>query len=1300
MTFLEEKVTRLTASLMTVQGFDERIESFQTQANLMEDRVSNLGRAVRRNARLVQSEDRESEGLLAELDRAGSLSNVNERLESVEDKASSTRRDVAQLKQKSQNLHSRNADVEANMKGMKESLESDMANMKIFLKLQFETFTKTIDNRLNQESQERLRRVEEIVAGVKDEFSGKFNQYKTNEAERGRLLLMNIKNEHEKFKHGFEADMDNAFKTKIGSLLQENEKSLLELKTEIGSTLHNFRDALHQEQNSQSNRFMELIHTENDKQSDKYDTMLEEQRVYFNEVVLNNDRKLQDFLKKHSTTVQGKIDASAEHFAARLKDYKHGTDENLKSAQTSTRRELEAMKQSNAEALQAYENQLLESANDHRLLSSSVATLGKEVGRKLKQVVSDAESARQKLGGQMKDNHGSVQRTMVESDSKMKLAVAEAMKQALKESSHGFQSEVKALHSTFSTLLEERSKANDRRLKSIEDSNEKSFESVRSKSARGDQSRDRKNRELFNELQERLDKLTDLQHHQRDELFEFAKNIEKGLENKMVELKTHVGGKVRLTEKNSAKRQENISANVKVELKKQIELSGSKYEDQLDQMKEKLSAEYSTFNRSVEERIHDLEQKMFSRALPEQADIIEQKSKAFVKEGLENLKKETAQDIAVKFDLAMERNAKGLVELREAMARWKEEASSQVDERWKEIERSKLRKYETELRDHGLDYDAGLKEAKGRYEQLKKDCDDQTRAFEEYQTKSYQALEEQERKHAKRLQSQKEQLDSQREQHDGELRNLQLEMDRYRKAHQEQFDRHREEHEGELRAVRTSLEREMDKHREAQQQELVSHRGKHDDNLRSVHAILKQNKLEQEDQRKDARRKDDRYATELKKIGQEPMGDHGIWVETFQEKQLELRTKIRDIATETREENARIYEQLNEIKKSCRKVQSGKELKIVLDRVASFEEICDSKFKGLDKAVNQLGKLITNLEAPKPETGTSMNANNTKHLVSGAHGNVGSSSALAAQMNSLRTTATSKINTMEVMLGKKIDDINLVVAVVRRECKNDVKAMKLELDRIASEERGGDGSSLLLTREQVENKMSSHRMGIEKNVSASIKHIVLKMKQDLKRESASVKADIAADLRQAEGKILQLVDTKVIAEVYKALKGKTVSTADVGDARVGSGRPPELSESVLVRGTRPAWDSRSKRQEDGDDARTKAVKSASESGEVYQKRKKSPKRAGARQSPVQAQNKMELGDELDTVLDEISRVAMIVNTTNAQFSELHKRLESNSSRRRVPKTKAPKGPKRKKRKGKEKRGNGLKNIDDSIPRWT
>ena len=273
------------------------------------------------------------------------------------------------------------------------------------------------------------------------------------------------------------------------------------------------------------------------------------------------------------------------------------------------------------------------------------------------------------------------------------------------------------------------------------------------------------------------------------------------------------------------------------------------------------------------------------------------------------------------------------------------------------------------------------------------------------------------------------------------------------------------------------------------------------------------------------------------------------------------------------------------------------------------------------------------------------------------------------------------------MLGKKIDDINLVVAVVRRECKNDVKAMKLELDRIASEERGGDGSSLLLTREQVENKMSSHRMGIEKNVSASIKHIVLKMKQDLKRESASVKADIAADLRQAEGKILQLVDTKVIAEVYKALKGKTVSTADVGDARVGSGRPPELSESVLVRGTRPAWDSRSKRQEDGDDARTKAVKSASES-------------AGARQSPVQAQNKMELGDELDTVLDEISRVAMIVNTTNAQFSELHKRLESNSSRRRVPKTKAPKGPKRKKRKGKEKRGNGLKNIDDSIPRWT
>ena len=108
MTFLEEKVTRLTASLLTVQGFDERIESFQTQMNLMEDKLLNINRTVRRNTRDINNNNNNGIGGLnttttanhnnnTTLNKSGTMMNrsiidhqvnqqqLNERLEIMED---------------------------------------------------------------------------------------------------------------------------------------------------------------------------------------------------------------------------------------------------------------------------------------------------------------------------------------------------------------------------------------------------------------------------------------------------------------------------------------------------------------------------------------------------------------------------------------------------------------------------------------------------------------------------------------------------------------------------------------------------------------------------------------------------------------------------------------------------------------------------------------------------------------------------------------------------------------------------------------------------------------------------------------------------------------------------------------------------------------------------------------------------------------------------------------------------------------------------------------------------------------
>merc|ERR1711964_469602 len=111
---------------------------------------------------------------------------------------------------------------------------------------------------------------------------------------------------------------------------------------------------------------------------------------------------------------------------------------------------------------------------------------------------------------------------------------------------------------------------------------------------------------------------------------------------------------------------------------------------------------------------------------------------------------------------------------------------------------------------------------------------------------------------------------------------------------------------------------------------------------------------------------------------------------------------------------------------------------------------------------------------------------------------------------------------------------------VRKECQNDIKGIQLDLDKIGLHNLKSIEKNAM-SRTMLENELSAHKMNVEKNVSVSIKHVVLKVKEDVKRENAVLKALISSDLQEVKGKLFRTMEKKVVEEVDTKVKQEMVN---------------------------------------------------------------------------------------------------------------------------------------------------------------
>ena len=181
MTFLEEKVTRLTASLLTVQGFDERIESFQTQMNLMEEKIMNVTRTVRRNTRDINNNDlgqgfggqasksmfgKSMLGKSSIVDNQVGKTQVSERLEIMEDMYAKMEKHIAGINNKLRGQDTLNEEMEKKFETMQKDMEEHLIRVEEQWELKFLTYKKE----LQRMAEENLRALKSAMSENKKEL--------------------------------------------------------------------------------------------------------------------------------------------------------------------------------------------------------------------------------------------------------------------------------------------------------------------------------------------------------------------------------------------------------------------------------------------------------------------------------------------------------------------------------------------------------------------------------------------------------------------------------------------------------------------------------------------------------------------------------------------------------------------------------------------------------------------------------------------------------------------------------------------------------------------------------------------------------------------------------------------------------------------------------------------------------------------------------------------------------------------------------------------------------------------------
>ena len=385
MTFLEEKVTRLTASLLTVQGFDERIESFQTQMNLMEDKLLNINRTVRRNTRDINNNNSGIGGLNTTttanhnnnttLNKSGTMMNrsiidhqvnqqqLNERLEIMEDMYLKVEKHIVSINNTLTQQNNRNNETTKNFEKMQKNMEEHIIRMENQWELKFDTYKKE----LQRISDDNLRIFKQTMNEYKNDLNKQnkieLDKYKYDMTTKQNDVLDKVRIQLDERNDRYVEDRIRFFNDKMHEINTEQNKQFDKHVDTMEKKISNFYDKLEQDRKNEHNKHILMVNREQTAWKHEVNETQIKLKEYINTTIEENKRENERIWNKQHEQINILIDQTKNTFNKQLKEAINKTKDIVEKEKKMIQTEHTHVKKDLNNQTHMYETKLLEHEN-------------------------------------------------------------------------------------------------------------------------------------------------------------------------------------------------------------------------------------------------------------------------------------------------------------------------------------------------------------------------------------------------------------------------------------------------------------------------------------------------------------------------------------------------------------------------------------------------------------------------------------------------------------------------------------------------------------------------------------------------------------------------------------------------------------------------------------------------------------------------------------------------------------------------------------------------------------------------
>jgi hypothetical protein len=384
MTFLEEKVTRLTASLLTVQGFDERIESFQTQMNLMEDKILNINRTVRRNTRDINGtgatggfntshavgsssmhNKSKSSGLLNKsiVDQQISSQELCERVETMEDMYLKVEKAVVNINSTLAQQGNVNNDTAKKLEETQRNMEEHIIRMEEQWGLKFDTYKKQLQRIADDNVRLLKQTMLEYKNDLKKQNKMELEKYKYDIIAKQNDLFDQIRIQLDERNDQYVEDRVRFYNDKMQEISMEQNNQFNKHVEFMDKKITNFYEKLEQDRKSEHNKHMLMVNREQATWKKEVNETQLKLKQYINAAIDENKHENQRIWNEQHEKINVLINNTSNHFSKQLNETLNKTKDIIEKERTMIQTEHQHVKKDLSNQTHLYETKLLTHEN-------------------------------------------------------------------------------------------------------------------------------------------------------------------------------------------------------------------------------------------------------------------------------------------------------------------------------------------------------------------------------------------------------------------------------------------------------------------------------------------------------------------------------------------------------------------------------------------------------------------------------------------------------------------------------------------------------------------------------------------------------------------------------------------------------------------------------------------------------------------------------------------------------------------------------------------------------------------------